>query len=94
MARTARRAGLTSRKRRGRLRETTNGEVEAGRPPGARGSEVSIVMAGPVVFAIEEAPDVLPFRFALRMRFAEDERVLPLQIAPPPFPMAQPPPAA
>jgi hypothetical protein len=53
------------------------GEVEAGRAPGARGSDVSIVMAAPVAFEIAE-----PGPFQLRVNFAGDERVLSLEIVP------------
>ena len=61
------------------------GEVEAGRAPGTpRGSDVTVVMAGPIQFGIQEAPAELPFAFWLRLQFVQDERMLALRIMPPP----------
>ncbi len=73
------------------------GEVEAGRPPGARGGHVAIVFAAPVVFQVAEPPDPIPYLFGVRLRFADDERRLPVQLAPPPSSplgqVVQPPPS-
>jgi hypothetical protein len=62
------------------------GELEAGRAAGKRGGDVTIVIAGPVQFQIEEETS-----FVLKLRFAEDERMITLQVAPPPFAVMPPP---
>jgi hypothetical protein len=56
------------------------GELEAGRPPGKRGGDVTVVLAGPVQFQVDEPTD-----FILRMKFAGDERTISLSVASPPF---------
>lgn len=66
------------------------GELEAGRPPGKRGGDVTVVIAGPVQFQVEE-----PTGFVLKLRFAGQERSIALAVSAPPFqivpPGAQPP---
>jgi uncharacterized protein DUF6941 len=65
-----------------------SGEVEAGRAPGRRATDVRIVAAGPVQFQVDA-----PVDFVLKLRFAGDQRAIPLQVTAPPFPiMAMPPP--
>jgi hypothetical protein len=61
------------------------GELEAGRAPGKRGGETTIVLAAPVMFRAEE-----PVNFVLKFRFANDSRSITLALTPPPFPMAVP----
>jgi hypothetical protein len=51
------------------------GEVEAGRAPGARGDDVAVTIAGPVAFQIDE-----PMPFVLRLNFSGDERPLALRV--------------
>jgi hypothetical protein len=59
-----------------------DGELEAGRAPGQRGGRSSLVIAGPVAFRVEE-----PIKFAVKLRFASDERSIPLSVDPLPFPL-------
>jgi hypothetical protein len=52
------------------------GELEAGRPPGARvGGDISIALAAPVQF---EAPE--PAGFTLTLRFADNERSIAMRV--------------
>jgi hypothetical protein len=51
------------------------GQFEAGRPAGARVGDVMATLAGPVQIEVEEELD-----FNLTLRFAEDERSLPLRV--------------
>jgi hypothetical protein len=65
------------------------GELEAGRAPGTRGADATIVIAAPVAFHIEEPTD-----FVLNFRFANDSRELRVTLAaPPPLAAGMPPPA-
>ena len=66
-----------------------DGELEAGRPPGQRGGDTVVVVAGPVGFTVEE-----PLGFVLKLRFAGDERAIALRVAPPPVGMPPPRPPA
>lgn len=62
------------------------GELETGRPAGARrGAATNIVFVGPVHLALEEEPEQMPFPLNLRLSFANDERTLPLKIERAPF---------
>ena len=61
------------------------GEVEAGRPAGARvGGDISMAVAAPVQF---EAPAAV--HFILKLRFAHDERSIGMRVAPMPGQSAQ-----
>jgi hypothetical protein len=62
------------------------GDFEAGRPAGARVGDVMATLAGPVQFEVTEELD-----FSLKLRFADDERSLPLRIRQLPFQTTQPP---
>jgi len=64
---------------------TLSGELEAGRAPGQRGGRSSLVIAGPVGFRVEE-----PLKFAVKLRFASDERSIPLSVQPLPFQLGAP----
>lgn len=61
------------------------GELEAGRPAGKRGGDVTVVIAGPVQFEVSE-----PTSLVLRLRFAGDERAIGLSVAQPPFQLVPP----
>lgn len=61
------------------------GELEAGRPAGKRGGDVTVVIAGPVQFQVEE-----PTGFVLKLRFAGEERSIALAVAAPPFQIVPP----
>jgi hypothetical protein len=61
------------------------GELEAGRPPGKRGGDVTVVIAGPVQFQVEE-----PTSFVLKLRFAGQERSIALAVSAPPFQIIPP----
>ena len=61
------------------------GELEAGRPAGKRGGDVTVVIAGPVQFQVEE-----PTGFVLKLRFAGEERAIALAVAAPPFQIVPP----
>lgn len=61
------------------------GELEAGRAPGQRGGDAQIMVAAPVMFEVQE-----PLEFVLNVRFADDERSIPLRVVPPPFTPAVP----
>lgn len=62
------------------------GELEAGRPAGKRGGDVTVVLAGPVQFQVEG-----PTNFVLKLRFAGEERSIALAISAPPFQIVPPP---
>ena len=61
------------------------GELEAGRPPGKRGGDVTVVIAGPVQFQVEEPTNVV-----LKLRFAGEERSIALTVSQPPFQIVPP----
>src|SRR5581483_3231507 len=61
------------------------GELEAGRPAGKRGGDVTVVIAGPVQFQVDE-----PTGFVLKLRFAGEERSIALAVAVPPFQVVPP----
>ena len=52
-----------------------NGELEAGRPPGARGDDLILTLAVPVGFEVQQAE-----RFSVVMRFGGDERRVAVEI--------------
>jgi hypothetical protein len=56
------------------------GELEAGRPPGQRGGDAQVVIAGPVQFEVSG-----PTEFTLHIDFAGDSREVSLRVAEPPF---------
>ena len=51
------------------------GEAEAGRPPGARGADVILVLAGPVNFDADE-----PLNLVVKLSFSGDTRELPVRL--------------
>src|SRR3990172_7774814 len=61
------------------------GELEAGRPPGKRGGDVTVVIAGPVQFQVEE-----PTALMLKLRFGGDQRSIALAVSQPPFQIVPP----
>lgn len=65
------------------------GELEAGRAPGARGHDAQIVVAGPVMVEVQE-----PLEFLFHLHFADEHRSIPLRVSPPFAPGFIPPGAA